>query len=186
MARQVYPYAQLGRPVQKITAKWTIVDRGRMTKFNVGLVERIRTGGAITGVETSYAVVRSKKPIVAHGVKLRALEAVPYKESGFRKHDPLKARLPEVWHSSRPDAEAKFDHLTGRLRPKPTSTTAPVAAAPAPMEAPATSEGPSSDVVQHGPVDDNTCMISQPDRRATSVRRRTWFSMVWESWLTRT
>jgi hypothetical protein len=74
---------------------------------NVGLIERGRTSAA--EVQTGYAVVRSRKPILQNGTLLSAMEAVPFAGGPF-----CKCRDPEAWHSSLADAEAKFRSLVRR------------------------------------------------------------------------
>ena len=78
----------------------------RNAKFNIGLIERART--SLLGTDIAYAVVRSEKPILANGVLLRPLEAVPYRTRPTGRGRACKARDPEAWHSSLTEAEAKF------------------------------------------------------------------------------
>lgn len=108
MGRRDHPYAKVGRPVERVTTKWSIIHSGRSGKFNYGLIQRTRTGAVFAKPQVSYAVVRSDKPILQNGTKLRPLEAVDFKSNGFRKHYPCKAQHPEAWHSSLPKARTKF------------------------------------------------------------------------------
>ena len=110
MRKRRYPYAQVGRPVNRVTAEWVVLQVRRCKKCNVALIERTRTTKAIS--ETSYAVVFSRKPILANGVTLRATNAIPY-GSGLGGH-PCKARDARAWHSNRAEAEQKFQSFVRR------------------------------------------------------------------------
>lgn len=111
MGKQHYPYAQVGRPAERVAARWSVLEVRRCKLSNVALIERTRTTKTMS--DTSYAVVFSRKPILANGVLLRATDAIPY-GSGPNCRRPCKARSPEAWHSRRSEAEAKFRTLVRR------------------------------------------------------------------------
>jgi len=105
---QRYPYAKIGRPVERVKAEWTVLAKGRVGKYNYGLIQRIRTGTGISNPDVSYAVVRSDQPILSNGTKLRPMEAVPFRLKGFRNQRPCKASHLEAWHSSLSKALSKY------------------------------------------------------------------------------
>jgi hypothetical protein len=107
MARQLYPFAKIGRPVTRVRSTWTVLRARRCKGANVGLIERVRLDAG--AVQTSYAVVRDKRPILPNGTLLRAMDAVPFAGGPF-----CKCRDPEAWHSSLADAETKFRSLVRR------------------------------------------------------------------------
>lgn len=109
MGRQRYPYAQVGRPAQKVPTRWEVLRSHRCKFGYVGLIQRTRTLGDV--VETSFAVARSKSPVLGNGALLRPLEAVPYAMTGRRF---CKVRDPEAWHSVFAEAEAKLRSLRRR------------------------------------------------------------------------
>lgn len=111
MGRQLYPYAQVGRPANRVTARWNVLDIRRCKLSYVGLIERSRTSIDLT--DTSYAVVFSRNPILPNGTLLRTLYAIPYR-SGPKCKRPCKAANPKAWHSNLGDAEGKFRALVRR------------------------------------------------------------------------
>lgn len=108
MGRQLYPYAQVGRPAERVVAQWSVLKVRRCKRGNVALIQRTRTTKTMS--DTSYAVVFSQKAILANGVMLRAMEAIPY-GAGPNCRRPCKAKSPEAWHSRLCDAEAKYRAL---------------------------------------------------------------------------
>lgn len=111
MGKQRYPYAQVGRPAQRVTTQWAVMDVRRCARSNVALIQRTRTTEAMS--DTSYAVVFSRKAIVSNGVFLRAMDAIPY-GSGPNCRRSCKARDLRAWHSNRAEAERKFIALVRR------------------------------------------------------------------------
>ncbi len=110
MARRYYP-SQVGRSATSLRPKWSVLIWRRCKFGRVALIQRTRPLGS--KVETSFAVVRSKQPILANGSLLRAMEAVPFK-AWPTSGQFCKARDPEAWHSSHPQAKAKFHCLLRR------------------------------------------------------------------------
>ena len=111
MGKQRYPHTQVGRPAERVTAKWELLEVRRCKSSNVALLQRTRTTETLR--DTSYAVVFSPKAITANGVVLRATDAIPYgSEPNCRR--TCKARSPEAWHSDRAEAEGKFRTLVRR------------------------------------------------------------------------
>jgi hypothetical protein len=108
MGKQRYPYAQVGRPAERVAAQWSVLKVRRCKRSYVALIRRTRTTKTLS--DTSYAVVFSDRPILANGVMLRATEAIPY-GAGSNCRRPCKARSPEAWHSQLCDADAKFRAL---------------------------------------------------------------------------
>jgi hypothetical protein len=110
MWSQNYP-SQVGRSANNLRPKWSVLIWRRCKYGYVAMIERTRTLGS--AAETSFAVVRSKQPILAHGGLLRAMDAVPF-TAWLTSGRFCKARDPEAWHSSHPQAKAKFHCLLRR------------------------------------------------------------------------
>lgn len=111
MGRQLYPYAQVGRPAVRVRAAWTVLKTRQCKLSDVGLVRRIRVGDALT--DTSYAVVFSQRAILQNGTLLRSLSAIPY-GSGPNCRRVYKLANPKAWHSKLEQAEALFQSLVRR------------------------------------------------------------------------
>lgn len=106
MTRRNYP-SRVGRPAQSPKCKYSILLWRRCKFGRVALIQRARP------LDTSFAVVRSKLPILPNGTLLRALDAVPFK-AWPTSGQFCKGGDAEAWHSRHPDALAKFHSLLQR------------------------------------------------------------------------
>ena len=112
MARQLYPYAKVGGPVNQIPTRWAVLDT-RKCKFGyVGLIERTRV--LQMGPLIAYAVVQSPRPILSNGTSINAMKARPTHFLQNTSGRVIKGRDPEAWHSVLADAEAAYRRAVGR------------------------------------------------------------------------
>lgn len=102
--------SQVGRPVQRIATRYTVITATQTRRGSISLIRRRRM---IAGLHAdAWMIVRSAKRPSPSSTLLRGLEGVLRSTGRFRAG--VKMRDPRTWYASEIEARAAFDAIVQR------------------------------------------------------------------------